>query len=426
MGEAYVAAGADVVEIGVPFSDPLADGPTIQDTTTLAIENGADLNYCLDLASTFSDRVPVVFLLYYNVIFARGIEEFVREAAAAGVSGLVVPDLPVDEAGEFARLSSEAGVAFCPLVAPTSTDERLARVGELASGFVYCVSVAGVTGVRDALPSGAVELLRRARAKTDAPVALGFGIGSPEAAVEAAGEADGVIIGSKLMRLVGEGGPERPGVAEVREALSGVVRSGGAIRNWLSKRREYTRSAPRPRVGSARSTTPASPSASGAGSRSTRRISSPGSTSVPTASSTTPARAGADPASHRRWELRGARPGHGGRGSSGVRGLRGEARAREKEHGSRRRRVERGRKDRGPAGGARGHGLPVYRGSMGSVVGERVADHRASLRRRAAASGRLGVGEPGCSKASIPSCSSRRRASRSRGTWTARCLTSRS
>ena len=134
-----------------------------------------------------------------------------REAAAAGVSGLVVPDLPVDEAGEFARLSSEAGVAFCPLVAPTSTDERLARVGELASGFVYCVSVAGVTGVRDALPSGAVELLRRARAKTDAPVALGFGIGSPEAAVEAAGEADGVIIGSKLMRLVGEGGPERAG-----------------------------------------------------------------------------------------------------------------------------------------------------------------------------------------------------------------------
>ena len=228
-----------------PFSDPLADGPTIQDTTTLAIENGADLNYCLDLASTFSDRVPVVFLLYYNVIFARGIEEFVREAAAAGVRGSSFPTCPWTRQAS-SRGSSEAGVAFCPLVAPTSTDERLARVGELASGFVYCVSVAGVTGVRDALPSGAVELLRRARAKTDAPVALGFGIGSPEAAVEAAGEADGVIIGSKLMRLVGEGGPERAGswLREVREALSGVVRSGGAIRNWLSKRREYTRSAP--------------------------------------------------------------------------------------------------------------------------------------------------------------------------------------
>jgi tryptophan synthase alpha chain len=227
VGEAYVAAGADVVEIGVPFSDPLADGPTIQDTTTRALENGADVEYCLDLASGFSERVPVVFLLYYNVVFARGVEEFLREAADAGVSGLVIPDLPVDEAGSFAGHAAEAGVAFCPLVAPTSADERLARVGELASGFVYCVSVAGVTGARDALPPGAVELLRRARSKTEAPVALGFGIGSPEAAVGAAGEADGVIIGSKLMSLVGEGGPEKAGawLREVRGALQDVSRS---------------------------------------------------------------------------------------------------------------------------------------------------------------------------------------------------------
>ena len=229
VGEAYVEAGADVVEIGVPFSDPLADGPTVQDTATRALQNGADLDYCLELAGNFANRLPVVFLLYYNVIFARGTQAFLREAADAGVSGLVIPDLPVDEAGEFARLSSESGVGFCPLVAPTSTDERLARVGELASGFVYCVSVAGVTGVRDALPPGAVELLRRTRSKSDAPVALGFGIGSPEAAVEAAAEADGIIIGSKLMRLVAEGGAEGAGtwLREVREALSGVVRAGG-------------------------------------------------------------------------------------------------------------------------------------------------------------------------------------------------------
>ena len=228
VGESYVEAGADVVEIGVPFSDPLADGPTIQDTATRALQNGADLDYCLELASGFSDRVPVVFLLYYNVIFARGVEEFLNEAAAVGVSGLVIPDLPVDEAGGIAGQAAEAGVAFCPLVAPTSTDERLARVGELTSGFVYCVSVAGVTGVRDALPPGAVDLLRRARARTAAPVALGFGIGSPEAAIEAAAESDGIIIGSKLMRLVGEGGPERAGawLSEVREALSSVVRAG--------------------------------------------------------------------------------------------------------------------------------------------------------------------------------------------------------
>jgi tryptophan synthase alpha chain len=209
-----------VVEVGVPFSDPLADGPTIQNTTTRAIENGADLNYCLELASEFSGRVPVVFLVYYNVVFARGLERFLREAAEAGVSGLVIPDLPVDEAG---RLAADAGVALCPLAAPTSTDERLARVGELATGFVYCVSVAGVTGARDALPPGAVELLGRVRSRTDAPVALGFGIGSAESAARAASAgADGIIIGSKLMELVGEDGPERAGewLRGVRRALS--------------------------------------------------------------------------------------------------------------------------------------------------------------------------------------------------------------
>jgi tryptophan synthase alpha chain len=228
VGEAYLEAGADVLEIGVPFSDPLADGPTIQDTSMRALENGADLDYCLELASAFSGRVPVVFLLYYNVILARGTERFLQEVAEAGVSGLVIPDLPVDEAGRFAELAAAAGVAFCPLVAPTSTDGRVSRVGEMATGFVYCVSVAGVTGVRDSLPQGAVELLRRVRARTDAPVALGFGIGSAGAAVEAAEEADGIIIGSKLMRLVEEGGPERAGgwLREVREALSGVEAGG--------------------------------------------------------------------------------------------------------------------------------------------------------------------------------------------------------
>ena len=229
VGEAYVAAGADVVEIGVPFSDPLADGPTIQDTTTRALQNSADLDYCLELASAFSNRVPVVFLVYYNVVFARGVEEFLDEAAGAGVSGVVIPDLPVDEAEKFAELSKKHGVAFCPLAAPTSTDERLARVGELASGFVYCVSVAGVTGAREVLPPGAVDLLRRARREVEAPVVLGFGIGSVEAATQAARESDGIIVGSKLMQLVGEGGPERAEgwLREVREALSDAAKVGG-------------------------------------------------------------------------------------------------------------------------------------------------------------------------------------------------------
>ena len=227
VGEAYLEVGADVVEIGVPFSDPLADGPTIQNTTTRALANGADLDYCLELASGLAGRVPVAFLVYYNMIFARGAEGFLRDAAGAGVSGLVIPDLPVDEVVDFAAAAGRIGVAFCPLAAPTSTDGRLERVGELATGFVYCVSVAGVTGARDALPPGAMELLRRVRQKTEAPVALGFGIGSAEAAREAAGEADGVIIGSKLMQLVAEGGPEaaHSWLGGVREALVDVPRA---------------------------------------------------------------------------------------------------------------------------------------------------------------------------------------------------------
>ncbi|WP_273888425.1 tryptophan synthase subunit alpha [Rubrobacter naiadicus] len=223
VGEAYVEAGADIVEIGVPFSDPLADGPVIQGTTARAIEEGANLDYCLDLARGLSSRVPVVFLIYYNVIFARGVGRFLEEAADAGVAGLVVPDLPVDEFGDFGRLAAERGVAVCPLAAPTSTDERLEKIGRVATGFVYCVSVAGVTGERERLPEGALALLRRVKAKSGgAPVALGFGISSAEAAAEAASEADGVIIGSRLMRLVEEGGARVAGewLRGVREALA--------------------------------------------------------------------------------------------------------------------------------------------------------------------------------------------------------------
>jgi tryptophan synthase alpha chain len=221
VGEAYLEAGADVVEIGVPFSDSLTDGPVIQNTNTRALENGANLGYCLRLASDFADRVPVVLLTSYNIVFARGVERFLDDATGAGVSGLVIPDLPIDEAEGFRETAAERGVAICPLAAPTTTDNRLDRVAESASGFVYCVSVAGVTGAREKLPPGAIELLRRVRPKVSVPVALGFGISSAKAAVEAAAEADGVIIGSKLMQIVAEEGPEGAGrwLGGVRAAL---------------------------------------------------------------------------------------------------------------------------------------------------------------------------------------------------------------
>lgn len=231
VGQAYVEAGADVVEIGVPFSDPLADGPTIQGTTTHALDNGANIDYCLRLARDLSGegRPPIVLLIYYNNILARGTGRFFEEAAASGVSGLVVPDLPVDEMPHLGERALGSGVALCPLAAPTSTDERLGEISRAATGFVYCVSVAGVTGVREGLPPGTLDLLRRVKSLVEAPVALGFGIGSSAAAVEAATEADGVIIGSKLMQIVGEEGAEAAGewLNEVREALDGAVAHGG-------------------------------------------------------------------------------------------------------------------------------------------------------------------------------------------------------
>lgn len=226
VGEAYIEAGGDIVEIGVPFSDPLADGPVIQGTTTQAIRNGANPDYCLDLASGFADRVPVVFLVYYNTVMSRGVEAFLGDCAASGVTGLVIPDLPVEEAREFSELAAGADVGFCPLAAPTTTEGRLDGIGRAATGFVYCVSVSGVTGVREKLPPQAVEVLRRVKAKISAPAALGFGIGSAEVARQAAAEADGVIIGTKLMQLVEDGGAEAAGewLSGISDALSEVAR----------------------------------------------------------------------------------------------------------------------------------------------------------------------------------------------------------
>jgi tryptophan synthase alpha chain len=220
--DSFLAAGADAVEIGVPFSDSLADGPVIQDTATRAIRNGTNLDHCLELAAYCSVRVPAIFFVSYNSIFSHWVERFLTEAAASGVSGLIVPDLSADEARRFRELVVGLGLKLCPMVAPTSTDERLDRVVSLATGFVYCVSAAGVTGARKVLPPTVIELLRRVKSRTSVPAALGFGIASPEAAAEVCGEADGVIIGSKLMKLVGDEGTEAAGawLLRVRQALN--------------------------------------------------------------------------------------------------------------------------------------------------------------------------------------------------------------
>ncbi len=224
IGEAYAEAGADLVELGVPFSDPLADGPVIHAAGTEALAAGATVHDVLEVGRTIAEAVPVVLMCYANLVLARGPERFADELAQRGISGLIVPDLPLEEAEDALAACDAAGLALVPLVAPTSPPDRLAAIGAGARGFVYTVSVTGTTGERGALAGDLPEIIARVKAVSDVPVALGFGIGTPEAAAAAAGAgADGVIVGSRLVRAAAES--EQPAdavrelVAEFAEAL---------------------------------------------------------------------------------------------------------------------------------------------------------------------------------------------------------------
>ena len=218
IGEAYVDAGADMIELGVPFSDPLADGPVIHAAATTALAAGVTLADVVALGSQLARRVPVILMCYVNPILARGLDRFADMLRDAGISGLIVPDVPFEEAGELWACCAARELAYVPLVAPTSSPERMAGVGGTARGFLYVVGVTGTTGERSAQGEGIRDLLAAARAATSVPVALGFGISTPEqAAAAAAAGADGVIVGSRLVRAAGaeDGGPE---------AVAGLVR----------------------------------------------------------------------------------------------------------------------------------------------------------------------------------------------------------
>jgi tryptophan synthase alpha chain len=212
IGQACVAAGADLLELGVPYSDPLADGPVIHDAGTRALSAGATLTGVLEVARTLSPSVPVVLMCYANMVFAPGPEAFVERLAQSGASGLIVPDLPLEESQRVHDACETHGLALVPLVAPTTPPQRLAEIGERARGFLYTVSVVGTTGERAALSDQFAEIVSRAKAATAAPVALGFGISTPEQALQAAGAgADGVIVGTRLVRAAAES--EDPAVA---------------------------------------------------------------------------------------------------------------------------------------------------------------------------------------------------------------------
>jgi tryptophan synthase alpha chain len=221
IGEACIGAGADVIELGMPYSDPLADGPVIHDAGTKALAAGVSVGGVLEVARALSPSVPVVLMCYANMVFAPGAEAFLDRLAQSGACGLIVPDLPHGEAPEVREACIERGIALVPLVAPTTPPERMAAIGAEAQGFIYAVSVVGTTGERQALGERFADVVGKAKASTEVPVALGFGISTPAQAAQAADAgADGVIVGTRLVRAAAESEHPAEAVGAVVAALA--------------------------------------------------------------------------------------------------------------------------------------------------------------------------------------------------------------
>jgi tryptophan synthase alpha chain len=228
------SSGCDLVELGIPFSDPLADGPTIQRSSFNALRQGTTPELCLEVAHKLSRNVtvPLVFMTYFNPVHRYGTDAFCRDCAQAGISGLIVPDLPPDEGAEVEETALRHGLDLIYLLAPTSDDERIDMVAERSRGFIYLVSLTGVTGARDRLPQELESFVARVRRRARQPLCVGFGISTPDEARRVASVADGVIVGSRLVQLVEEADPAssvRSFVQDLREALSD--QTGDAARN---------------------------------------------------------------------------------------------------------------------------------------------------------------------------------------------------
>lgn len=207
--ESLAKNGADLIEVGLSFSDPLADGPVIQRATQIALEKGITVRKSLTAVKELRHRgvdIPLILMGYYNPMLAYGLEKFVRDAQEAGADGFIIPDLPMEEAEEFT--SAAGDLPLIPMLAPTSPDERMERIARNAQGFIYLVSVTGVTGERTSISEGLGELIAQVREHTSAPVCVGFGISTPEQAKEVGKMADGVIVGSTCVKTIG--GSENP------------------------------------------------------------------------------------------------------------------------------------------------------------------------------------------------------------------------
>lgn len=218
---AAAANGADAIEIGIPFSDPVMDGPVIQEASQKALDAGATPTAILDEAASLDAGIPLVVMTYYNTVFRAGHERFAAALARAGVVGAIVPDLPLEESGPWCAAADAAGIETVMLAAPTAPDARLPLVCKRSRGFVYAVGLLGVTGERDRLAATAIEMAQRLKAVTDRPVLIGVGVSNAAQAVEACRVADGVIQGASVVRRLMDGGADAVGayVAEVRAAL---------------------------------------------------------------------------------------------------------------------------------------------------------------------------------------------------------------
>jgi tryptophan synthase alpha chain len=204
--EGMAAVGADAIEIGVPFSDPVMDGPTIQESSTLALEAGIDPGRALEMVQKVEVDVPLVVMTYYNICFRMGHRRFASALAEAGIAAAILPDLPLEEVGPWARAADEVGVETILLAAPTAPDDRLPRIAQRSRGFVYGVGLVGITGERAELAASATEMARRLKQVTDKPVLIGIGVSNPDQAVEVASVADGVIVGSAVIRRILDSG----------------------------------------------------------------------------------------------------------------------------------------------------------------------------------------------------------------------------
>ena len=222
------AAGVDIIELGMPFTDPMADGETIQLAGQRALAGGQTLQKTLDMAAEFrraDDTTPIVMMGYYNPIFSRGVAKFLVDAKAAGIDGLIVVDLPPEEDAELCLPAQAAGLNFIRLATPTTDDKRLPKVLSNTSGFVYYVSITGITGAAAAQAADVGPEVARIKAKTDLPVIVGFGITTPEAAEKIARVADGCVVGSAIVKLIGEGKPAAEVLSFVKGLAAGAHRA---------------------------------------------------------------------------------------------------------------------------------------------------------------------------------------------------------